>query len=79
MLTQPQRMETCIRLGMGISSRSTDPFLASLTNPTELARRKGKLSHTYPVTDKTGKHWADSEASRPLGVPFCSRRGLQSL
>ncbi len=56
-------METCIRLEMNISSRSTDPFLASLTNPTELARRKGKLSHSYPVIDKTGKRWADSEAA----------------
>jgi phosphopantetheinyl transferase (holo-ACP synthase) len=48
---------------MNISSRSTDPFLAALTNPTELARRKGNLSRSYPVVDKTGKHWADSEAA----------------
>ncbi len=61
---------------MNISSRSTDPFLAALTNPTELARRKGRLGRTYPVVDKTEKCWPDSEASRPLGVPFCSRRGL---
>ncbi len=48
---------------MNISSRSTDPFLAALTNPTEWARRKGRLVRSYPVMDKTGKRWADSEAA----------------
>ena len=48
---------------MNISSRSTDPFLAALTNPTELARRKGNLLRSYPVTDKTGRVWPDSEAA----------------
>lgn len=48
---------------MNISSRSTDPFLAALTHPTELARRKGRLARSYPVVDKTGKRWADSEAA----------------
>ena len=48
---------------MNISSRSTDPFLAALTNPTELAKRKGRLDHSYPVIDKTGKRWPDSEAA----------------
>jgi hypothetical protein len=48
---------------MNISSRSTDPFLAALTNPTELARRKGRLARSYPVVDKTWKRWPDSEAA----------------
>jgi hypothetical protein len=48
---------------VNISSRATDPFLAALTNPTELARRKGHLDRAYPVVDKTGKCWPDSEAA----------------
>lgn len=40
---------------MNISSRSTDPLLAALTNPTELAVRKGNLARSYPVVDKTGR------------------------
>ena len=48
---------------MNISSRATDPFLAALTNPTELARKKGNLTRAYPVTDKTGRVWPDSEAA----------------
>lgn len=48
---------------MNISSRATDPFLAALTNPTELAKRKGNLRRSYPVTDKTGRLWPDSEAA----------------
>lgn len=48
---------------MNISSRATDPLLAALTNPTELARRKGRLARAYPVTDTTGKRWPDSEAA----------------
>lgn len=48
---------------MNISSRSTDAFLASLTNPTELAKRRGCLNRSYPVVDKTGKRWPDSEAA----------------
>lgn len=61
---------------MNISSRAIDPFLAALTNPTEIARRRGNLSRSYAVVDKTGRVWPDSEASRPLGVPICSRRRL---
>ena len=48
---------------MNISSRATDPLLAALTNPTELARRKGKLARSYPVVDTNGKRWPDSEAA----------------
>ena len=48
---------------MNISSRATDPLLAALTNPTELARRKGNLARAYPVTDKRGKCWPDAEAA----------------
>jgi hypothetical protein len=46
-----------------IWSGSSDGLLAALTNPTELAKRKGKLKQSYPVIDKTGKTWADSEAA----------------
>jgi len=48
---------------VNISSRSSDPLLAALTNPTELARRKGNLARGYPVVDTTGKRWSDSEAA----------------
>lgn len=48
---------------MNISSRAIDPFLAALTNPTEIARRRGNLSRSYPVVDKTGRVWQDSEAA----------------
>lgn len=48
---------------MNIRSRSTHPLLAALTNPTELAVRKGILKRSYPVTDKTGRVWPDSEAA----------------
>ncbi len=48
---------------MNISSRSNDPLLAALTNPTELAKRKGNLRRSYPVVDTTGKRWPDSKAA----------------
>ena len=48
---------------MNICSRSTDPFLASLTNPTELARKRGRLARAYPVIDKNGRVWTDAEAA----------------
>jgi len=48
---------------VNISSRSSEPLLAALTNPTELAKRKGNLRHSYPVVDTTGKRWPDSEAA----------------
>ncbi len=48
---------------MNISSRSSEPLLAALTNPTELAKRRGNLCRSYPVVDTTGKRWADSEAA----------------
>lgn len=38
-----------------IWSGVSDSFLASLTNPTELAKRKGSLKSSYFVTDKNGK------------------------
>ncbi len=37
--------------------------MAALTNPTELAKRKGNLRRSYPVVDITGKRWPDSEAA----------------
>jgi hypothetical protein len=48
---------------MNISSNTRDPFLAALTNPTELARRKGNLPRSYPLKDKNGRMWPDSEAA----------------
>jgi hypothetical protein len=48
---------------MNITSNAKDPFLAALTNPTELAKRKGNLKRSYPVVDKNGRRWADSEAA----------------
>lgn len=36
--------------------------LAVLTNPTELARRKGNLRHSYPITYR-GRVWPDVEAA----------------
>ncbi len=48
--------------GMNISSRSCG-LAGALTNPTTIAFRKGNISQQYPVTDKTGKVWADAEAA----------------
>lgn len=46
-----------------IASFSSDSLLAVLTNPTELAFRKGNLKQHYPITDKNGKVWSDAEAA----------------
>ncbi|MGB8686065.1 MAG: hypothetical protein WCD53_01805 [Microcoleus sp.] len=46
-----------------ISSNSKDSLCAVLTNPTEIAYRKGNLKRHYPITDKTGKVWKDAEES----------------
>lgn len=35
---------------INISSNSTIPFAAALTNPTELAKAKGHLKNSYPVS-----------------------------
>ena len=48
---------------MNISSRSPDPLLAALTNPTELARCKGNAPCAYSLVDKTGRVWRDAEAA----------------
>ena len=48
---------------MNISSRSPDPLLAALTNPTELARRRGNVPRAYPLVDKNGWVWRDAEAA----------------
>ena len=48
---------------MNISSRSSEPLLAALTNPTELAKRKGNVRRSYPVVDTTGRCWPDAEAA----------------
>ena len=48
---------------MNISSRSPDPLLAALTNPTELAWRKENVPRAYPLVDKTGRVWRDAEAA----------------
>ena len=36
--------------GISISSNSNDTLGATLTNPTELAKSKGKISKSYPIT-----------------------------
>jgi hypothetical protein len=46
-----------------ISASSKDSLGAVLTNPTELAFRKGNLKNHYPITDKSGKVWADVESA----------------
>jgi hypothetical protein len=46
---------------INISSNCKDSLGAVLTNPTELAFRKGNLKNHYPITDKTGKVWKDVE------------------
>ena len=48
---------------MNISSRSSDPLLAALTNPIELARSRGNVTHAYPLVAKTGRVWRDAEAA----------------
>lgn len=48
---------------MNISSRNPGPFLAAPTNPTELARRKGNVTRSYPLVDKNGQVWRDAEAA----------------
>lgn len=45
LLTQAVRGQ---EVAMNISSRSTDPFLAALTNPTELAKRKVASTTAIP-------------------------------
>ncbi len=41
---------------------SGSPTLARFTNPTELARKKGTLSHEYPITWQN-RTWPDVEAA----------------
>lgn len=48
---------------LNIYSGSSDGLAAALTNPTELSFRKRKIVNHYPVTDKTGRVWADAEAA----------------
>ena len=48
--------------GTNISSGSANPLLAALTNPTELALKKKKISQSYPVT-YNGKKYKDAEAA----------------
>lgn len=46
--------------GINIFSGSDDPLGAALTNPTELARKKGKLAHGFPVVFQNHE-WPDIE------------------
>jgi hypothetical protein len=47
---------------VNIWSGSPDPLGAALTNPTELARRKGRLTRSYPV-EVDGRVFEDAEAA----------------
>jgi hypothetical protein len=44
-----------------IWSGATDPLLAALTNPTDIAIRRGVLAAPVTVTDRTGKTWPSAE------------------
>lgn len=47
---------------MNIYSGTNDgPLAAALTNPTELARKRGRLLRSYPVR-YAGRDWPDAEA-----------------
>ncbi len=41
--------------------------MAALTNPTELARRRGNLTCSYPVMDKTGRMWSELQSALRSG------------
>lgn len=43
-------------------SGSNDPFAAALTNPTTIAKRKGKINKDYPITFR-GKTYVDAEVA----------------
>ena len=58
-----RRQYSAYRVKNNIWSGANDPLLAALTNPTELAKKKGKLKYSYPVTDKSGKIWKDAESA----------------
>jgi len=68
--------------GINISSGSDDPFAAALTNPTELAFKKGKIKGHYPVT--MGEvTYPDAEAAwqalkPPLTEPSEKRTGVMT-
>lgn len=48
---------------INIWSGCPDPLGAALTNPTELAFRKHRLTRHYPVTDNNGVVYPDAEAA----------------
>lgn len=48
--------------GINIFSGADDPLGAALTNPTELARQKGKLTARYGIRFQ-GKAWPDVEGA----------------
>jgi len=58
--TQPTT-NTTVKSGVEISSNAKG-LAAALTNPTELAKYKGNLTQSYPVTFR-GKTYIDSEAA----------------
>lgn len=58
----PTQKQTNVAKSENLWSGSNDPFAAALTNPTTIAKRKGKVSKDYPVTFK-GKTYVDAEAA----------------
>ena len=58
---------------MNIWSGSNDPLCAALTHPTEISRRKGKISRAYPIRDLEGRAWPDAEA---VYKAYCRGRPL---
>eukprot|EP01052_Picozoa_sp_SAG31_P007762 SAG31_NODE_375_length_16558_cov_6.855155_1_plen_2779_part_00 len=52
--------------GISISSNSNDTLGATLTNPTELAKSKGKISKSYPITYKNKTYKDVEEAYQAL-------------
>lgn len=52
--------------GISISSSSNDTLGAALTNPTELAKSKGKISKSYPITYKNKTYKDVEEAYQAL-------------
>lgn len=59
--TQPAQVPVTVKPGVEISSNAKG-LAGALTNPTELAKRKGNLAQSYPVEFR-GKTYVDSEAA----------------
>lgn len=63
--------------GINIFSGSSDPLGAALTNPTELARKKGAIKLRYPLAF-AGRSWPDVEAAY-LAMAGCDETANDQL